>query len=241
VFERLVKQRLLLPLFALCAVLLTPALASAAVTELSDLKGAVPGCPGFEAKDCRIVVVRQTAFQAKVGETKAITTVPQAGNIVAWTLPVLDVAAAQVKKLSTSYGGAPQVALVVLTPLGKSQFKIAGKSPLMDVSPYLGTTPTFALPTALPVKKGQVIGITVPTWAPILQLGLGGDTSWRSTRPLSDVSQEDFTKQRALLGSVTQGSFAALYQRARLTYSATFIPNPTKAKSSTTTTSKTTK
>jgi hypothetical protein len=184
------------------------------------------------------VLVRQTGFQAKVGTTKSITTAPTDGDIVAWTLPLAAVSAAQVTDVNSRYGGAPRVAIVILAPLGKSMFKVVQKGPLLDVTKYLGTTPTFALPTALPIKKGQIVGITVPTWAPVIQLGLGADTSWRSTRPVKDVVQENFASQRALVGNATTGSFAALYQRARLTYSATFVPTPIPAKTTTTTPTK---
>ncbi|MFT4034560.1 MAG: hypothetical protein QM679_03180 [Patulibacter sp.] len=215
--------------------LVTPA--QAALTEIAALGDNKPGCPGFDADNCRIVLVRQTGFQAKVGTTKSFTTAPSSGSLVAWTLPLASVSSSQVSKVNALYGGAPSVALVVLDPLGKSNFKVVQKGPLVDVTNYLGTSPTFALPTALPIKKGQVVGITVPTWAPVIQLGLGADTSWRSTRPLQEAMKANFSTQRALLGSNTQASFAALYQRARLAYSATFVPTPAVA----TSTSKTTK
>lgn len=230
----LTPRTLLLPFLAVAALLGLAAPASAAISEIAALGDNKPGCPGFDANDCRIVLVRQTGFQAKVGTTKNFTTAPADGHVVAWTLPLAAVSASQVKDVNSNYGGAPRVALVILAPLGKSMFKVVQKGPLLDMTKYLGTTPTFALPTALPIKKGQVIGITVPTWAPVIQLGLGADTSWRSTRPLKEAVQDKFSEQRALVGSTTTGSFAALYQRARLAYSATFVPTPTPAKSTTT-------
>lgn len=233
-------RKLLLPLASVAALLGVVAPAQGSIAEISALGDNKPGCPGFDANDCRIVLVRQTAFQAKVGTTKSITTAPSDGHVVAWTLPLAAVASSQVTKVNKSYGGAPRVALVVLAPLGKSSFKVVQKGPLIDVTSYLGTTPTFALPAALPIKKGQILGLTVPTWAPVIQLGLGADTSWRSTRPLKEAVGENFASQRALVGTATTGSFAALYQRARLTYSATFVPTPTPIKSSTTKTPATT-
>ena len=232
-------RKSLLPFLAVLAGLLgIAAPAGAAISEISSLGDNKPGCPGFQPNDCRIVLVRQTGFQAKVGATKAISSAPANGDIVAWTLPLAAVSASQVKKVNANYGGAPRVAVVILAPLGKSVYKVVAKGPLLDVTPYLGTTPTFALPTALPIKKGQIVGITVPTWAPVIQLGLGADTSWRSTRPLKEAVSDNFATQRALVGDATQGSFAALYQRARLTYSATFVPTPIPAKTTTTTTKK---
>jgi hypothetical protein len=213
-----------------------PAITSAAITELAPVGTATAGCPGFSATDCRIVLARQTGFQAKVGTTTAFSTAKASGSVVAWTISLVGVPAAKIKTVSTMYGGAPEAALVVLAPLGKSNFKVVEKGPLVDLTNYLGTTPTFALPNALPIKAGQVVGITVPTWAPVLQIGLGGDTSWRSSKPLKETVASDYTTQRALVGTVVQGSFAALYQRARLVYSATVVPTPVATKPAATTT-----
>lgn len=225
--------RRLLPALLAAAALTAPASASASLTEIAPLAGATAGCPGFAEQDCTVVLARQTAFQAKVGTTKAFSTIKTSGHLVAWSISLMAVAADGVKNVNSRYGGAPRVALVVLQPLGKSRFRVVQKGPLEDLTKYLGTTPTFALPTALPVKSGQVVGITVPTWAPVLQLGLGSDTSWRSSKPMKESVAKDYRPQRALVGTSTEASFAALYQRVRIAYSATLVPTPTPAKTTT--------
>jgi hypothetical protein len=226
VFRTIVNKRALLALAASTAVLAAPSAASAAVSEIAPLGTTAAGCPGFTDNECLIVVVRQTGFQAKVGTTSGFSTAPSNGTVVGWSISLAGVAADKLKNVSANYGGAPRAAVVILAPLGKSQFKVVQKGPLVDLTDYLGTTPTFALPTALPIKKGQVVGITVPTWAPMLATGLGADTSWRSSKPLKEVVAKEYRTQRALVGDSVQGSFAALYQRARMAYSAVFIPTP---------------
>ncbi len=228
------KHRLL-PLLVVLTGLLAPSAAHAALTEIAPLGTATAGCPGFAEQDCAVVLARQTAFQAKVGTTKAFTTVKSSGDLVAWTVSLVAVSADGVKSVNSRYGGAPRAAVVVLAPLGKSRFRVVQKGPLVDLTKYLGTTPTFALPTALPVKAGQIIGLTVPTWAPMLQLGLGSDTSWRSSKPLKESVAKDYRPQRALVGTSSEASFAALYQRVRMAYSVTMVPTPTPAKTKTTT------
>lgn len=226
--------RRLLPLLFATLGLALPASASAALTEIAPLGTNTAGCPGFAENDCTVVLARQTAFQAKVGTTKAFSTVKGTGHVVAWSISLMAVPADGVKRVNSSYGGAPRVALVVLQPLGKSKYRVVQKGPLEDLTKYLGTTPTFALPTALPVKSGQVVGITVPTWAPVLQLGLGSDTSWRSSKPMKESVAKDYRPQRALVGTSTDASFGALYQRVRIAYSATMVPTPAAAKKSST-------
>ena len=49
--------------------------------------------------------------------------------------------------------------------------------------PYFGQTVQFPLGRALNVKKGYVIALTVPTWAPALTPLLTDHSSWRASRP----------------------------------------------------------
>ena len=75
-----------------------------------------------------------------------------------------------------------------------------------------------------PVKKGQLLALSVPTWAPALQVNLGGDTSWRSSRERGSCN--DTADQSALVGSRESAQFYCLYRTARLTYSATLVSTP---------------
>ena len=88
---------------------------------------------------------------------------------------------------------------------------------------------TYPLARTLPIRKGQYVALTVPTWAPVMQLALGSDTSWRSSRPATSCT--DLTAQFALLGKRTMALFRCLYRNVRLTYSATFISDATTAPS----------
>ena len=53
---------------------------------------------------------------------------------------------------------------------------------MVKLEPYFGKTAQFPLETTIQVKKGDIIALTVPTWAPALALGFGNDTSWRASR-----------------------------------------------------------
>ncbi len=124
------------------------------------------------------------------------------------------------------YGGAAQAAIVVLDPGKKLTRTVVAKAPIQRLNGYFGQSVQFPLDETLPVRKGQYVGLTVPTWVPALQIGLGSDTSWRSSRARTGCL--DTTTQFALLGARTLATFACLYKTARLTYSATFISSPPK-------------
>jgi len=209
---------------ALAAAFLLPAAAQAKITEMGALPDGVRGsCPG----NCQ-AVSRTTGYQAKVGPERALYQAPADGRIVAWTIALGKPGPKQTAFFNDKLGGAAQAAIVVLQPGAKLVRTVVAKGPVETLTGYFGTTVQFPLIQTLPIKKGQYIGLTVPTWAPALQVALGNDTSWRSSRGADACG--DTGTQSAMLGSRVRASFRCLYRTARLTYSATFVPTPRKGK-----------
>jgi hypothetical protein len=208
---------------AACAALLAaPAAASAKITEIGALPvGVRGGCP----ENCQ-AVSRTTGYQAKVGPDRALYQVPADGRVVAWTIALGKPGPKQTAFFTERLGGESQAALVVLSPSNKLARQVVAKAPLQTLTDYFGTIVQFPLDRSLPVKKGQYIGLTVPSWAPALQIGLGSDTSWRASRPADSCVAGP--AQTALVGSRQTAKFACLFRTARLTYSATFVSMPTK-------------
>ena len=205
-------------LLAISAIL--PAVASAELMELGELDESARGsCP-----DACQALTRTTGYQAKVGPDRGLYQAPANGRIVAWTVALGKPGPKQTAFFEERYGGASQAAAVVLSPGKKLERTVVAKAPLQKLTDYFGQSPQFPLARALRIRKGQFVGLTVPTWAPTLQIGLGSDTSWRSSR--AQAGCLDVTTQFALLGSRTSAMFRCLYRTARLTYSATFIPDP---------------
>lgn len=181
-----------------------------------ELRGSCPS-------NCQ-AVSRTTGYQAKVGPDRNVYKAPADGRLVAWTIALGKPGPKQTEFFTERLGGASQAALVVLDPGKKLMNRVVAKSPIQTLTPYFGTQVQFPLDQTLKIKKGQFAAITVPTWAPALQIGLGSDTSWRSSRGADGCS--DTSTQSALLGRRTSASFRCLYRTARLTFSATFIPSP---------------
>ena len=95
---------------------------------------------------------------------------------------------------------------------------------MVPLEKWFGKTAEFPLETALQTKKGDIVALTVPTWAPALALGFGSDTSWRASRQKSQCTSTSAQTTDTVLGSNVQ--YYCLYQTARLTYSATVISTP---------------
>jgi hypothetical protein len=201
-----------------CAAL--PALAAAKPIELGGLEAGDRGsCP-----DSCQAMTRTTGYQAKVGPDRGLYQAPADGRIVAWSISLGKPGPKQTAFFEERYGGAARAAVVVLDPGNKLSRRVVAKAPLQQLTDYFGQTTQFPLVDTLPIEKGQYVALTVPTWAPALQIGLASDTSWRSSR--AETGCLDVTTQFALVGRRSSAFFRCLYKTARLTYGATFIATP---------------
>lgn len=206
--------------------LLLPAVAPATLTEVGVIgtttPATVPSCP---ASEC-LAVSRTTGFQVKVGSERNLLSAPRAGTIVAWTITLGNPNATEIKYFNANEGGPSEAGIAILAPQAKPNltYKLVAQSPLVKLQPYFGKTAQFPLETTIPIKKGYVVALTVPSWAPTLALGFGNDTSWRASRPKSGCKSTSMQTSQTAIGSAVQ--YYCLYQTARLTYSATLISTP---------------
>jgi hypothetical protein len=213
-------------LTCLALFLALPVAAFATLTEVGVIPATTPATtPSCPATPC-LAVSRTTGYQVKVGSTRSLVTVPRNGTIVAWTVMLGKPNATQIKFFDTNEGGASQAALAILRPQPKPNlsYKLLAQSPLVALEPYFGMTAQFPLASTIAVKKGDVIGLTVPSWAPALALGFGNDTSWRASRPKKQCASTGAQTAHTSVGETVQ--YYCLYRTARLTYSATLISTP---------------
>jgi hypothetical protein len=206
---------------ALAAVLLAPAAAGAAIIEVGEIPAkSTPSCP---AAPCQ-AISRTTAYQVKVGPDRKSFAVPRAGKIVAWSVTLGKPAAKQREFFEGSLGGEAQAGITILKRGKRLRHQVLGASPVQTLTPFFGQTVQFPLDRALNVTRGNIVALTVPTWAPALALGLGRDTAWRASRPDKRCGDTTTQTMQTRVRSITQ--YRCLYQTARLTYSATLITNP---------------
>jgi hypothetical protein len=205
---------------ALTAVLAAPTAASADVVEIG--KAAEPGassCP-----DNCFAVSRTTGYQAKIGTTRGPMVVPKDGYLVAWTIALGKPGEKQTEFFERRLGGESEALITVLDPQRKLNSRVVAQGTTRKLERFFGTTVQFPLPRALRVKKGQVVALTVPTWAPALAVGLGGDTSWRASRARGQCDDSGVQTAQAERNQSTQ--YYCLYRTARLAYSATLVTSP---------------
>jgi hypothetical protein len=211
--------------FALALAL--PAVSPATLAEVGVIPpttspATIPSCP---ASPC-LAVSRTTGFQVKVGANSNLVSVPRAGSIVAWTIQLGKPNATQVKFFNANEGGVSEAGIAILRAQKKPNltYKLIAQSPTVKLQSYFGKTAQFPLERTLTVKKGDIVALTVPTWAPALALGFGKDTSWRASRSKNQCASTSAQSTQTAIGSPMQ--YFCLYQTARLTYSATLISTP---------------
>jgi len=203
-----------------------PTVAPATLTEVGVIPATTPATvPSCPATPC-LAVSRTTGFQVKVGPANSVLIAPRSGTVVAWTIMLGKPNATQIKFFNANEGGVAEAGIAILRPQPKPNltFKLIAQSPPVKLQHYFGKTAEFPLETTLLVKKGDVVALTVPTWAPSLALGFGKDTSWRASRAKSQCASTSSQSTHTQLGTSVQ--YYCLYQTARLTYSATLISTP---------------
>jgi hypothetical protein len=209
---------------ALLILLLAPAVAPAKIIEIGRASEAEelpqPSCPNSPC----FAISRTTGYQAKVGTNRGLMKVPEDGRIVAWTIRLSRPGPRQISFFNERLGGPPSAGITVLRNGARLFARVMAQSPIVELSPFLGQTVQFPLEQTLAVKKGSTIALTVPTWAPALATGLGGDTSWRASRPAGQC--DDTSTQTAQTDIRDLSQYRCLYQRVRLSYSATLITTP---------------
>jgi hypothetical protein len=213
-------------LASIALVLVLPAVAPATIAEVGVIPTTtpptVPSCP---ASPC-LAVSRTTGFQVKVATNTTLMDAPKAGSVVAWTITLGKPNATQIKFFNANEGGPAEAGVAILRAEKKPNltYKLIASSPTVKLEKYFGKTVQFPLETTIKVRKGDIIALTVPTWAPSLALGFGKDTSWRASREKKQCSSTSSQSTQTAIGSAVQ--YFCLYQTARLTYSATLVSTP---------------
>ncbi|MCK9249834.1 MAG: hypothetical protein M0P31_12780 [Solirubrobacteraceae bacterium] len=188
-----------------------------------------PQCP----ENCSLVT-RTTVLPTSVTGSRTLFEAPSNGRIVAWSVTLGDPVDKDREALEKQLGRA-KAQLVILRRVKGVTTAVKAGSSVKHLDPYFGSTVTFALPRSLSIRKGDALGISVPTWAPVLVQGYDAKTSWRASRPkgrcggtTAERMQDYYTDTTVAVGKT--GTFNCLYKAERMAYTATFIPTPTRTK-----------
>jgi hypothetical protein len=198
-------------------------------------------CPGkivnnVEIEPCR-VEGHVTGFQAIADGVPRPYEAPFEGKVVAWSITLAKPSTKETKTTTDEVGffndflGAPSEARIgILRPIEDTKpprYKLVRQSPIEVLNPYFGSTPIFALDHPLTVLQGQVVALTIPTWAPMFAFNVSADNTWRGSRqPEHCSSKEDIQSGHPQQGVGKIKTYGCYYSNARLLYTATLVKKP---------------
>jgi hypothetical protein len=235
------KRALVAAVAGVLAALLAPGAAIAADVPVGVTASPLvaPTCPAnAQGSACEIVLTQVTAYETLRDGVANPDMVKQSGVIVSFDLGLAGtslITPAVLASLDKTYGGPPEVQLTVLRPVGTPTapaFRVAAQSSVFQLRPELGTVADFPLIEPLPVVRGEMLAVTVPTWAPVLSFELSTTqfayAQSRSQVIKAGVSSCD-TTGGANLAQVAVGSLSSYgcsYPGTRIEYSALEITTP---------------
>jgi hypothetical protein len=212
---------------------LSPAFAAAAIVELGATSTplAPPSCPpGTSGSNCTIILTETTALETLSDGVYYPATATKAGNIVAFTVGLAKLSKGEIQGLNSSYGGKSQVAITVLRPGASTKagqnrlYTVVAESPPFTVQPWFGHVVQFPLDTTLQIRVGDVVGLTVPTWAPVLAINLPAKQfSYRASRP-NRCTTINVQSAQTTVGQ--HAEYKCFFNATRVEYSATEVTNP---------------
>jgi hypothetical protein len=180
-----------------------------------------PSCPELPCQ----AVGSVTGFQVSNGQTKLPFLVPRDGTIKAWTLTLAQPTNKQRSFFNGFFGTPPEARLAVLRRVAGTnppRYSLRAQGAIKVLSPYLGQTVKFA--SNLAVEQGDIIGISVPTWAPVFAQGLEASNVWRASRaPGTCTNSTSIREGEAQEKIGRRATYGCKYTTARLLYTATLV------------------
>jgi hypothetical protein len=213
----------------LSGALLAPA-ASARYVELGgQADAAALNCPGTTESPC-VAAVRMTGYQGRAsGGPKNPFYIRRDGFLTMFTVQLAKPTAEEIKFFQDNFG-TPSTARISVLRKGRTRktrldHRLINQSDTFELDRYFGSKPTFVFDRPIPVKKGNWIAITVPTWAPLLSTNLARTNWWRSSREKGSCEPPKSLKQFAMQNLRQVNEFGCTYHGARLLYSVTYVPS----------------
>jgi len=198
----------------------------------------MPACP----RDCS-VIGKVTGFMTKADGERQLFKVDKSGKIVAWAINLSKVRNTEKhpdRKFfgnlfeNKKFGKHPSARLSILRKKKRKNYKLVKQSPALDLRRYMGRKQIFTLNKPLRVRRGQIVALTYPTWAPNFADPVSARRNhWRASRnrgkcntDRDHIENVEDSRPHQKVGTVRR--YECRYEGARLLYWAYFVPNKKK-------------
>lgn len=178
-----------------------------------------PSCPELPCQ----AVGSVTGFQVSTSQSKLPFRVPGEGRVTAWTLTLAQPTGKQRFFFNSFFGMPPEARLAILRQVpgtNPPRYSLRSQGAVHVLSPYLGQTVRFG--ASLKVQRGDMVALTIPTWAPAFAQGLSAANSWRASRLPGKCTNANDVRQGEPQQTVgRRATYGCRYSTARLLYTAT--------------------
>ncbi len=180
-----------------------------------------PSCPELPCQ----AVGSVTGFQVSTNQGRLPFRVPRNGKVKAWTLTLAQPTNKQRSFFNGFFGTPPEARLAILRRIPRTnppRYNLRRQGSIHVLSPYLGQTVKFG--ASLRVRRGDIVGLTIPTWAPAFAQDLSAKNAWRASREPGRCTNTTAVRQGQPQQRVgRRQTYACRYSTARLLYTATVV------------------
>jgi hypothetical protein len=180
-----------------------------------------PSCPELPCQ----AVGSVTGFQVSTDQGGLPFRVRRNGKVKAWTLTLAEPTSKQRSFFNGFFGTPPEARLAILRRVpgtNPPRYNLRSQGSIHVLSPYLGQTVKFG--ASLKVEKGDIVGLTIPTWAPAFAQNLSSKNAWRASREPDKCTNTTDVRQGEPQQKIgTRATYGCRYSTARLLYTATVV------------------
>jgi hypothetical protein len=210
-----------------------PGADAVAAKVLGKTKGSPdPACPGTQSYSCQ-AVGSVTGFQRVAKGKRNPFRARESGRLVAWSMELSDPNAEEEQFFgnffeSQSFDKRPVARIAVLSREEEVRYRLKRQGPVVELDALQdGRTHTFTLNDSLKIRKGDVLAITVPTWAAMFAHDLRRDKNeWRASRKSGECNADsDIRNGNPQQNVGSERTYGCDYRGARLLYWGYYVPD----------------
>jgi hypothetical protein len=180
-----------------------------------------PSCPELPCQ----AVGSVTGFQVSTDQGGLPFRVRKDGKVKSWSLTLSEPTAKQRSFFNGFFGTPPEARLAILRRVPGTEpprYNLRRQGTVHVLTPYLGQTVKFG--ANLKVEAGDIVGLTIPTWASGFAQGLSAKNAWRASREPGKCTNTTDVRQGEPQEKVgVRATYGCRYSTARLLYTATVV------------------
>jgi hypothetical protein len=190
-----------------------------------------PACPQNTMRRPCEAVGSVTGFQVVGQGRRGLMQAREDGHLVAWGIRLSRPTSRQQRFFgdfyeSTRFGTRPHARIAILRRTTGREYRLVRQSPPVDITRGLGSRQIYTLTQPLRIREGQILALTIPSWAPAFAVNLPPRRNiWRASRmPNRCTGARNIEQSRPHQRAGSTRRYGCTYRTARLLYWGLYAP-----------------